>query len=142
MSTTAQPLSKKTIPTTHRAIVGAVRNANLISTPGAASHAFGYIVHPGVDFMHRILALLTAFAIVLGGYSFFDREFGAFALDTIVYSASAATAAASIFMGAVPECDSREERTAAVSAFKNAMLSLMDLTHERVPATLRATGAC
>lgn len=140
MSTITQPFSKKTIPATHRALTEAVRNANLVSTPGAAAHAFGYVIHPGIDFMHRILALITAFSVVLGGYSFFDREFGNFAFETAVYSASAATAAAGVLIGAIPECESRHNRIAAVSAFKNALLSLIDV---RIPRNSHAkTSGC
>lgn len=108
-----------------RAMETTVRNTNFASAPGAASHAVGYALHPSVDFLHRVLALMTAFVAVFGAYGILDREFGAATLGAVVYSASAGAALGGIFIGATTECEYRTERIHALSALKKCCFPLV-----------------
>lgn len=124
----------------HRAMATTVRNANFVSTPGMSSHAVGYALHPSVDFLHRILALMAAFIVVFGAYGILDREFGSATLDAVVYSASAGAAVAGKFLGTTAECDYRSERINALSALKNMLFSLDITTHAPLPTASGKEG--
>lgn len=127
MRTSKHPIAKRTIPATHRAIVSTMRNTQFLGAPGAASHAFGYAINPGVDFVHRILALMTAFVIVFGTYGLYDRGFGLFAIDTLGYSASAAAAFVGTKLGMASGCDPYEQGKAAISSLKITFFSLWNV---------------
>lgn len=141
-----EKIAEKVTPRAHRTIVTSVKHANLIASPGINAHALSYAVHPSVDFLHRIVALVSALIIVFGAYGLFDREFGSAAVHAFAYSAGGTAAFASVFLGANPECDSAVQRlTAAASAsVQNVLISLDNAMPSGLPESSfqSANGGC
>lgn len=130
-----EKIAENVSPRTQHAVVTTVKHANLWATPGINAQAVTYAIHPGVDFVHRIVALLTAFVLVFGIYGLIDREFGAAAANALVYTASGATAFVAVTLGFSPDCSSDSQRMAAaahvaignlIAALDNAMPSGLD----------------
>lgn len=140
----AQPLARvddtiaeNVSPRTQHAVVTTVKHANLWATPGLNAHAVTYAMHPGIDLLHRVVALVTAFVLVFGAYGLFDREFGAAAVDALAYSASGIVAFAAVTIGFSPDCASGTQRMAAAAhlAFQNALTSIDNAMPSGLPDT-------
>lgn len=114
---------------THRAVATGVRHAGVLSTPGINMHAVSYAIHPGTDFLHRLVALISAIIIVFGGYSLLDREFGAAVAQGISNTAIVAGSFALVLAGSTPECASYTQRMAAAAhtGLQNALISLENM---------------
>lgn len=126
IATIEDVITENVNPHTHRAVTTGVQHAALFSTPGVNMHAISYAIHPGADFLHRLVALITSFVIVFGSYSLIDREFGRIMFAGIAYSSSAIASLAAVLAGAYPDCTSPTERMAASAhvAFENTLISL------------------
>ena len=61
-----EAIAENVAPQAHQVVTKGVQHAGLISTPGLNAHALSYAIHPGVDFFHRVVALMTAFVLVFG----------------------------------------------------------------------------
>jgi hypothetical protein len=121
-----EKIGESVSPRTQHAVVTSVKHANLWATPGVNAQAVTYAMHPGIDLLHRVVALVTAVVLVFGAYGLFDREFGAAAADALAYSASGIVAFAAVSLGFSADCSSGTQRMAAVAhlAFQNALISL------------------
>lgn len=121
-----EAIAEQVSPRTQHAVVTTVKHANLWATPGVNAQAVTYALHPSVDFMHRIAALLTAFVLVFGIYGVIDREFGALAVDAVAYAASGTAAFVAVAFGFSPDCTSGSQRMAAAAhtAFGNIVTSI------------------
>lgn len=130
-------IAEKVSPRTQHAVVTTVKHANLWSSPGMNTHAFTYAIHPSVDLLHRITALLTAFILVFGVYGLFDREFGAAAVHAVAYAASGATAFVAVTLGFSPDCTSGSQRMAAAAhvAVGNLLTSIDNAMPSGLPDT-------
>lgn len=116
-------------PHAHHVAATGVRHANFFSAPGVNAHAVSYVIHPGMDFFHKLVALVTAIVIVFSVYGVFDREFGNAAINAIAYSTTAGAALAAAFFGASPDCHSGAQRMAATAyiSMHNILVSLDNL---------------
>jgi hypothetical protein len=97
----------------HDMLSRSVQHANLIATPGAGTHLAGYVIHPGVDFLHRLVALFFSVLIVFGTYSIFDRSFGRMIMTHASQGVSEIRTVASVALGGEPNCSSSSERLVA-----------------------------
>lgn len=124
-----EAIAENVTPQTHHAVAKGVQHAGILSAPGLNAHALSFVIHPGVDFFHKVIALMTAFVLVFGAYGLFDREFGAAMLQGVAYSAGAAVSLAAVFAGASADCHSNPERMAAAAhvSFENILISLDNL---------------
>jgi hypothetical protein len=108
-----EAIAENASPHTHQVVAKGVQHAGLIATPGLNMHAVSYAIHPGIDFLHKAIALFTAFILVFGSYGLIDREFGTKVADTLADGAMGAAAVSSVLIGDEPQCDSRVQTLAS-----------------------------
>lgn len=121
-----ESITENVTPQAHRVVTSSIERTSLFAAPGLNVHAMGYVVHPWADFLHRIVALFTAFVLVFGTYSLIDRQFGSLMGDALASGASNTAAVSSVLTGAPPACDSRIQKTAAgiVHAVRIAVIAI------------------
>jgi len=69
----------------HEATTQVVARGGIISTPGLSSHMLSpAIIHPVVDFLHKIVALVASLILVFGAYSYADPHFRAVACVSLL----------------------------------------------------------
>lgn len=139
-----EALAEKVSPKTHHVVVKGLQHGSLLTTPGINMHAMSYAIHPGTDFIHKLIALLTAFILVFGSYGVFDREFGSAMARGVGDVAHVGASFAAVMVGADPDCDSTGERMAAAAhvSFENILISLDNLMPSGLSDRALAPSAC
>lgn len=133
-----EKLAETTTPQVKNAVEGTIRYSAL-TTPGVGTHMASYVIHPGVDFLHRLIALMTAIVLVFGTYALIDREFGSTAASLVARAASNLAAVSVVAIGGRPDCTSGAQRfvASATSALRDVIAAIdavMPSGIERMPS--------
>jgi hypothetical protein len=101
-------------------------------TPGLASHIVSPVIHPAMEFLHKVSALLVAITLVFGVYSAFDSQFRFFACSSLIEAPGALFEAGRMaFQGHT------DETKPSSAQFASASYSLSHVANDICTSTIR-----